>query len=160
RIYVGGNGNNDVPVFNKGADGKFVASTAIAIPPGSAPSGLALGADEQTLYVALNLKHALGIIDLKSGDLVQVPVGTYPYTALATPDGRRVYVSNWGGRRPGPTDVTDGVYPVVVDPRTGIASTGSISVIDAASRVVVTEIPVGLHPSAMALNAATGRLYV
>src|SRR6266849_2637600 len=158
-IYVGGNTNNDVPVLKKNADGKFAAANSFTI-AGSAPSGLALSPDEQTLYVALNLKHSLGVIDLKSGNLTQVPVGTYPYTALATPDNRRVYVSNWGGRRPGPDDMTDGVYPVVVDPRTGIASTGTISALDPTTQTVVTEIPVGLHPSAMALNAAAGRLYV
>ena len=35
-------------------------------------------------------------------------------------DGSKVYVSNWGGKVPGPADFTDGMFPVVVDPRTGI----------------------------------------
>jgi YVTN family beta-propeller protein len=52
------------------------------------------------------------------------------------------------------------VYSVIVDPRTGIASTGTVSVVDTVRRAVVAEIPVGLHPSGMALDAAANRLYV
>src|SRR5215467_1447844 len=159
-IYVGGNGNNDVPVLKRRADRLFEAAASMAMPSGSAPSGLALSPDEQTLYVALNLKHTLGIIDVKSGSAIQVPVGTYPYTAVITPDGSRVYVSNWGGRRPGPTDTTDGVNSVIVDPRTGIASSGTVSVLDTTTRTVVAEIPVGLHPSGMTMDASGSRLYV
>lgn len=159
-LYVGGNGNNDIPVFKRGGDGKFAAATAIAMPASSAPSGLALSPDESVLYVALNLKHTLGVVDLKTGTVTEVPVGSYPYNPLASPDGRRIYVSNWGGKRPAPGDMTDGVYSVVVDPRTGIAASGTVSVVDAASRTVIAEIAVGLHPSAMALDAAAGLLYV
>jgi YVTN family beta-propeller protein len=158
-IYVGGNTNNDVPVLKKNADGKFAPASSFAI-AGSAPSGLSLSPDEKTLYVALNLKHTLGVIDVASGAVTEVPVGTYPYGTLATPDGSYVYVSNWGGRRPGPGDPTDGMYSVIVDPRTGIASSGTVSVVDTARRAVVAEIPVGLHPSGMALDAAANRLYV
>jgi YVTN family beta-propeller protein len=158
-IYVGGNTNNDVPALKKNADGTFAQASSFAI-AGSAPSGLSLSPDEKTLYVALNLKHTLGVIDVASGTVTEVPVGTYPYGTLATPDGSYVYVSNWGGRRPGPGDPTDGVYSVIVDPRTGIASTGTVSVVDTVRRAVVAEIPVGLHPSGMALDAAANRLYV
>jgi YVTN family beta-propeller protein len=158
-IYVGGNTGNDVPVLTRQADGTFAQTRDFAI-PGAAPSGLSLSPDEQTLYVALNLRHTLGIIDLTAGTVTQVPVGTYPYSALASPDGSRVYVTNWGGRRPGANDTTDGTYSVIVDPRTGIASSGTVSVVNAATRAVITEIPVGLHPSAMALNANGTRLYV
>jgi len=159
KIYVGGNTGNDVPVLSKQANGTFAQTADFSI-PGSAPSGLSLSPDEHTLYVALNLSHTLGIIDLPAGSVTQVPVGTYPYTALASPDGSRVYVSNWGGRRPGANDPTDGTYSVVVDPRTGIASSGTVSVVNAATRAVITEIPVGLHPSAMVLNVNGTMLYV
>jgi YVTN family beta-propeller protein len=158
-IYVGGNTGNNVPVLRKQPDGTFAVTSSISI-PGGAPSGLSLSPDQQTLYVALNLLHTMGIVDLKTGNVVQVPVGIYPYSTLTAPDGRHVYVSNWGGRRPGPGDTTDGNFPVVVDPRTGIASTGSVSVVDTVTRTVVAEIPVGLHPSAMTLDPATNSLYV
>jgi YVTN family beta-propeller protein len=158
-IYVGGNTNNDVPVFTKQPNGMFIQTADFKI-AGAAPSGLSLSPDQSTLYVALNLLHTLGIINVKTGAVTQVPVGTYPYTTVVSPDGSRVYVSNWGGRRPKPSDPTDGTYSVIVDPRTGIASTGSVSVLSTSTQSVITEIPVGLHPSGMVLNADGSRLYV
>src|SRR5262249_36928741 len=69
-------------------------------------------------------------------------------------------VSNWGGRVPGPGDVTDGQNPVVVDPRTGIPSTGTVSVLDTASNSVVKHIVVGLHPTGMTVSPNGDRVYV
>jgi YVTN family beta-propeller protein len=69
-------------------------------------------------------------------------------------------VSNWGGRIPGPGDTTDGTYPVVVDPRTGIPISGTVSVIDAASNQVVKTITIDRHPCGMALSPAGDRLYM
>jgi YVTN family beta-propeller protein len=157
-IYVGGGQDNDVKVLRRGSGG-FSQEASIAI-PGGAPSGLALSADGGTLYVALNLKHAVAVIDLGSRRVEQIPVGVYPYTVTLSPDGRKLYVSNWGGRRAAPGDITDGAFPVVLDPRTGIPSTGTVSVIDTKTRAVTRHIDVGLHPSGMAMSARGHRLYV
>ncbi len=158
-IYVGGNGANEIPIFKRQASGQFTPSGSIPI-PSSAPTGLSLSPDEKTLFVALNLKHTLGIVDLASGKVTQTPVGAYPYTTMVSPDGRQVWVSNWGGKRPGPRDFTDGATPVIVDQRTGIASSGTVTVIDAATKTGVSEIEVGLHPSGMAMDPVAGRVYV
>lgn len=93
----------------------------------SQPSGLDLSADGSRLYVALNTLHRLAIIDTATRSVIaQVPVGIHPYTAVLSADGSKVYVSNWGGKVPGPGDFTDGVFPVVVDTRTGIPVVDSI----------------------------------
>src|SRR6185295_14004503 len=84
----------------------------------------------------------------------------YPYTTVTSADGAKVYVSNWGGRVPGPADFTDGMFPVIVDRRTGIPVTGTVSVIDTATNAVVKAIDVGLHPTGMALSPDGSRLYV
>src|SRR5262249_11920191 len=55
---------------------------------------------------------------------------------------------------------TDGMFPVVVDRRTGIPVSGTVSVIDTASNAVVKTIDVGLHPTGMALSAGGDRVYV
>ena len=158
-LYVGGGSNNDVKIFQKQANGTFAADGSVTI-AGGAPSGLALSPDESKLYVALNLRNSIAVVDVKTRTFTEIAVGTYPYTVVVSPDGRHVYVSNWGGRRPGPNDKTDGMSPVIVDPRTGIAASGTVSVIDTQLAGVEAEIDVGLHPSALALGPHGSRLFV
>src|SRR5262245_18652549 len=159
-IYVGGGPSNDVKIF-KATNGTFAADGTIPISGGPQPSGLTLNADGSRLYVALNLTHEVGVIDTATRTLVtRVKVGIYPYTAVISGDGKKVYVSNWGGRVPGPTDFTDGQNPVIVDRRTGIPVTGTVSVLDTATNTVVKHIDVGLHPTGMAMSPSGDRLYV
>ena len=63
----------------------------------------------------------------------RVHVGVSPYELALTPDGRRLFVSNWGDK--------------------------SVSVVDVASLKVIKTIPVGFNPNDMVL-AADGRLFV
>ncbi len=160
RIYVGGGASNDVKVFARAANGTFAATGAIAIARAE-PSGLSLSPDGSRLYVALNMTNEVAAIDTATNAIVKrIPVGMYPYTTVVSADGSKVYVSNWGGRIPGPTDVTDGMFPVAVDPRTGIPISGTVSVIDTASNAVIKTIDVGLHPTGLALSPAGDRVYV
>lgn len=156
-LYVGGGRGDDIQIFTRRPDGAFGRSASIPV-PNSAPSGLTLSRDGRTLYAALNLKHALGVINLQTRQVREVPVGSYPYTVVMAGD--KLYVSNWGGRRPGPKDTTDGRYPVVLDPRTGIPSSGTVTVVDASTATVVRQIETGLHPSALAVGPAADRVYV
>ena len=160
-IYVGGGASNDVKIFKAAANGSFAASGTIPISGGSAPSGLTLDANGSRLYVALNMTHEVAVIDTATRAILRrIPVGIYPYTTVISTDGSKVYVTNWGGKVPGPGDVTDGLFPVVVDPRTGIPISGTVSVIDTASSTVLKTIDVGLHPSGMALSPRGDRLFV
>jgi len=157
-IYVGGGESHEVKILRK-ANGAFTADASIAIPE-SAPSGLALSSDDATLVVALNKKHAAAIIDTRTKAVQMVEVGNYPYTAAISADGRKAYVTNWAGRRPKSGDTADETFRIVLDPRTGIPSSGTVSVIDIAQRRVLSEIEVGLHPSGLALHSGSDRLYV
>jgi YVTN family beta-propeller protein len=160
KIYVGGGTNNNVAIFTLAPDGNFVPEISISI-PSSAPSGLRVSRDGSKLYVALNTAHQVAVIDTATRSVItRVAVGIHPYTTMVSADGSKVYVSNWGGRVPGPTDVTDGMFPIVVDPRTGIPVSGTVSVLDTATNSVAKTIEVGLHPCGMALSSDGGRLYV
>ena len=160
-IYVGGGASNDVKIFKAAADGSFAANGTIPISGGSAPSGLTLDASGSRLYVALNMTHEVAVIDTATRAIVRrIPVGIYPYTTVMSADGSKVYVTNWGGKVPGPADFTDGMFPVVVDRRTGIPVSGTVSVIDTASNTVRETIDVGLHPSGMASSPRGDRLFV
>jgi YVTN family beta-propeller protein len=161
RIWVGGGASNDVKIFRAQPDGSYIADGTIPISGGPQPSGLSLNAGGTRLYVALNMTNQVAVIDTATRAIVsRVAVGTYPYTTVMSANGAKVYVSNWGGRIPLPTDVTDGMFPVAVDPRTGIPISGTVSVIDTASNTVVKTIVVGLHPTGMALSPDGTRVYV
>ncbi|HKE84359.1 MAG TPA: bifunctional YncE family protein/alkaline phosphatase family protein [Vicinamibacterales bacterium] len=161
RIWVGGGAGNDVRIFRQLPDGSYTADGTIPISGGSAPSGLSLNANGTRVYIALNQTNQVAVIDTATrAILTRIPVGTFPYTTVLSTDGTKVYVSNWGGRIPGPGDTTDGMFPVAVDPRTGIPISGTVSVVDTTSNTVVKSIDVGLHPTGMALSPDGSRLYV
>lgn len=157
-LYVGGAQSHEVRIYRREAGGGFSPGEAIAF-PGAAPMGLAVTPDGKALYVGLNLKHAVARVDLATRAVTETEVGAYPYGVAIAGNGK-VYVSNWGGRRPRPGDITDGEFPVALDPRTGIPWSGTVSVLDAATGKLRTHIDVGLHPSGMASSPAGGRLYV
>lgn len=91
--------------------------------------------------------------------------GIAPFGAAVNRAGTVAWVSNWGGRRPEPKDLTapTGLAPeadrVVVDAR-GIAASGTVTRIDLATGNTVATVNVGLHPGALAWDEARGRLYV
>jgi len=114
------------------------------------PGGLALSGDGKTLYVALSRDNALGVFDLATQTLTaEIPVGNAPHSvALA---GGTAYVTNEGGRRAMPGDFTNdsGGTAIVANRGSGGATTGTVSVVDLASRTTTRTITVGLHPTAL-----------
>src|SRR4029079_13107726 len=95
------------------------------------PSGLAMSADGTRLYVCGNLSNRLLELDASNGKTIRTfDVGVAPYDVVLV--GQKAYVSNWGGRRPGPSDRTGPAgqgTTVRIDSR-DIASEGSVSVVD------------------------------
>jgi YVTN family beta-propeller protein len=160
RIYLS-NVNGSVKVFGVEDDLAVRPLFSIPLPNADAPrrreeipAGLAVSADGARLYVALNLSNRLAEIDPVAGEVLRTwDVGVAPYgVALA---GGKAYVTNWGGRRPGPDDVVGPAGKgtlVRVDPVRFIANDGSVSVVDLAENRVRKEILVGLHPSGLALS--------
>ena len=119
--------------------------------PGEAlASGMAFSSDGTKVYVALNGSNALAVYNTSTDELeAEIPVGNAPRQVVV--DGDTAYVSNEGGRpaRPGDTtNFTDGT-PVVSNPVTGAASTGTVSVVNLATNKEEGEIPVGLQPTAL-----------
>ena len=150
----------------RGVKGQFAWADAIPLPgPGgkdaSASGGFIVDEKAGLIVVAMSRRNALGIVNLSARKIeAEIPVGIAPYTVVAL--GNKAYVTNWGGRVPrkhDPTGPTSGSR-VVVNPRTGIASTGTVSVIDLTARKVLKEIPVGLHPSGTAFSPDGSHLYV
>jgi YVTN family beta-propeller protein len=145
-----------------GSDGRFSwADKNGTGSDSSAPIGLTLGEDGRTLFVALSREDAVAAIDTTSHRVdYRLPVGNAPFGVLRI--GGRLYVSNWAGRRSdGLRSVADSSgTPIRVDPMTGAASSGSVSVVDIARRRVVANIDVGLHPSTLIASADGSHVYV
>jgi DNA-binding beta-propeller fold protein YncE len=169
RLYLA-NVSGDVKVFAVSRDHKVEPLFSIQLPPANAPereneipAGLAVSADGKKLYVAGNLSNRLLELDAASGKVLRTwNVGVAPFdVALA---GRKIYVSNWGGRRPDAGSATGPAGRgtlVRVDARS-IASEGSVSVIDLAQGQISAtprEIVVGPHAGALALSP-NGRFLV
>ena len=105
------------------------------------PGGFAVNEKAGYIYVTLNRNNSLGIINSKTRKFeAHIPVGIAPYTVVTA--GNKAYVTNWGGRRPVKGDKTamSAGTAVVVDRKTGVASSGTVSVIDLESRKLIKEI--------------------
>ena len=163
RIYLA-NVNGDVKVFGVGPDQKISPLFSIPLPPANAkgrtndiPTGIAVSRDGRKIYVVLNLSNRLAELDAATGKVLRVwEVGMAPFDVVLGKN--KIYVSNWGGRRPDPDSVTgpSGLGTRVRADARGIASEGSVSVIDPAPAEVALgiqkEIVIGPHACALALS--------
>ena len=162
RIYLS-NISGDVKVFAVSREHQISPLFSIALPPANAPereneipAGLALSADGKKLYVAGNLSNRLLEVEAASGKILRTwNVGVAPFDVVLA--GHKIYVSNWGGRRPDAGSVAGPAGRgtlVRVDARS-IASEGSVSVIDLAAgqiSAVPREIILGPHAGALAVS--------
>jgi YVTN family beta-propeller protein len=148
----------DIVRFSVGHDGMVSKPVVINLPstgPGGAalPSGMALSHDGSKLYVALNGYNTLGVIDTHTNALVnQISVGIAPRQVVLV--GNNAFVSNEGGHPTGQpsynytySNLSD-YSPIIADPTTGGAITGTVSVVDLTKQSESQEIPVGLQPTA------------
>jgi YVTN family beta-propeller protein len=126
-----------------------------------APGGVAINNKGDKLFVTLSRNNSLAVVDLPQKKITEIPVGIAPYSVLCASH-TKAYVTNWGGRRPveGEPTYNSSGSQVLVDPNTGIANNGSVSVVDLTRNTEVKTIRVGLHPSDMVLSPDRSRLYV
>ncbi len=89
-----------------------------ASPQARLPSGLALSADGNTLYVACQLDGTLAVVDLAAGPTQyteigrSMPLGTGPYDVALDEASHTAFVSLWGGYFVSVGNFKDGVVPV------------------------------------------------
>ncbi|MBC8135375.1 MAG: bifunctional YncE family protein/alkaline phosphatase family protein [Fibrella sp.] len=153
-----------------GEDGSLAIEKSVALPgPGegtktsaSYPCGISVSEDEKTLYVCLSRKNVVAVVDVASGTVArEIPTGIAPYDVVLSPDGASAWVSNWGGRwaKPGERTGDSSGTPVPVDER-GVATSGSVSLLDLGTGKEVTQIETGLHASDLLLSEDGKSLYV
>ncbi len=140
------------------ADKTVTPSHTLPLPPANAPeraaeipAGLAFSAAGDRLYVCGNLSNHLLELDPTTGNVLRTfPVGVAPFDVVLAEG--QAFVSNLGGRRPAPGDLTGPAGKgtlVRVDPVRHTAVEGSVSVIDLTTGAVRERL-VGRHASALA----------
>jgi YVTN family beta-propeller protein len=156
------NGPDSILVATLSESGVVGATSHIVLKGHPVPIGIAFSSEGTTAYVAFSRNNCLALIDTASREIQrEIPVGIAPFSVVVSQKLDRIYVSNRGGRRPrvGDTLAPTSGSKVVSDPNTGYATSGTLSIIDAKT-LEVTEIPVGLAPSGIALSPDEGLLAV
>jgi len=148
-----------LPVLQSGGIGAFMAGApAIARRPNS--SG------KRVVVLPLPADDKLVVLDADTHQqLTTVPLGVLPIEAIISDDGRIAWVSVFGGPKPklnerSATQCCDpAAEPVRVNAR-GIAEPGTVVRVDVERGIVTHTVRVGLHPTGLAWDQQTNRLYV
>ncbi len=123
------------------------------------PGGMVITRNGKRMFVVVMDRNAVAEIDLDTNRWIrEYRVQNLPFEVKLSKDERTLIVSNWGGRTANDDDEksNSGSAVVVVDPR-GAASSGTVSLIQRSTGELRT-IPVGLHPTAIAVDG--DRAYV
>ena len=138
-----------------------VVLPAPAIGGSPMPGGLVFNQEGDKLLVTLSRNNTVAIVDISDNSIVEIPVGIAPFSVVCASK-TKAYVSNWGGRKPLDREsaYNSSGSQVLVDPKTGIANNGAVSVIDLTKNVQTKTIEVGLHPCDMALSPDMKKLFV
>ena len=136
RLYSAGAGKNDVQEFAY-ANGVLTRARTFALPAVQGQSfagGLAVS-PAGTLYVTRVFAQTVSAIDLASGQVTRtVGLPAEPYGAVVSGDGRKLYVSLWGGAK--------------------------VQVFVLPSMTLLEEYETGEHPNALLLSKDGKRLFV
>jgi YVTN family beta-propeller protein len=161
HVYVSGAGN-ELYDWIVATNGTVTFARTIAMPAGSYPCGIAISSDDTKAYVCLSIANKLAVVNLASGTVAQqITVGIAPYDVVLSPDGNTAYVSDWGGRFPGGSDLTapSAGTQVVVDER-GVGASGAVSFVNLLTGLETAQTATGLHPSDIELSHDGLTLYV
>lgn len=118
------------------------------------PNGMLLLPDGKQMVVALSRNNSLGVVDLASGSVREIPVDVAPFTVALAPDGK-ILVGNWAdrpaaGKKTAPSSGTE----VEIDER-GIGVGGTVDLVDLNTGQIAAKALVGLQPSDIAVRGNT-----
>ncbi len=151
----------------------------------SGPHGMRLSPDNKTLFVAFMVGKALGVVDIASGKVTQVPLDGAAVQTAVTPDGSRVAVSVYDSKSVGVYDTrsqelsyirlpqesqgpvqlyptSDSRFVYVADQGVlgGRVTGNKVYKIDLTSLAIVETIEAGLAPHGVVLNDDNTRVFV
>ena len=144
------------------------------------PNRVVFHPDGKTAWVVYDKTHDLGVIDAEARKLVRrVRIGGNPYNLAFSPDGRRLYVLDWGSESSGDAVIVYGLKDERIEaqievstwPAHGVFSqdgrtfwvssetAGNVAAIDTASHAIVATIATGGDAMGLALTADGRTLY-
>ena len=157
---------SSIPVAATASEGPALSEGSAASEGSALPNDIAVAweAGVPYLYVVLNGNNALVKIRFTDRQVVwTAPTGVAPYGIRIIDN--KAYVTNWAG--PVVTDSTLenagtplGWGNAYTNPATGGTARGSLSIIDLQSGKLLNELPLGLHPNAIAGSADDRYLYI
>lgn len=168
--YVANEGDNTVSVIN-------TANQAVTtVPVGNGPLRVAFSPDGTAAYVTDFFGGAVSVINTATHAVTTIPVGVNPTGVVFSPNGNTAYVASKG---PGVLSVIDTVtnsvtnipagsqpFGVVLSPNGSTAyvtndlSSGTVSVIDLATKQITATIGVGSFPKGITLSPDGSTAYV
>ncbi|WP_319436179.1 YncE family protein [Mycobacterium sp. RTGN5] len=176
-VYVANAASNTVSVITTATDANYglTGTVTATIPVGSAPTGVAVSPNGNTVYVA-NGGGTVSVINTATNTVTtSIPVVDGANGVAVSPNGNTVYVANGGNAVSVINTATNTVtanIPVGVKPEwiavspdgthVYVANSGSntVSVIDTATNTVTANIPVGVKPEGIAVSPDGTHVYV
>jgi len=129
NFYVACEGKNICKI-----DMNTYARIGTPIPVGLSPHTIVIDPSNTRLYVTNSLDHNVSVINTATNtSLATIKVATYPFGAVITPDGSKVYVAS---------------------------QVGTVSVINTSNNSIAKTIPAGAGSTGVAINPAGTRIYV
>jgi YVTN family beta-propeller protein len=137
RLYSSGAAQNFVQELSY-VDGAIKPARTFQLPPVQGESyvgGLAVSPRGDRLFAVRVFAQTVSVVDLENGEVLNtISLPAEPYTCVLSADGRKLYVSLWGG--------------------------GKVLELSTATLAVVAEFQVGEHPNAMSISPDGQRLFV
>jgi len=182
RAYVVNQGSNNLTVVDTAQ-----LAVVTTIPVGNAPSGIAVNPTTNRVYVANSEDATVSVVDGATNTVLwTVPIpGRFP-RVVVNPSTNRVYVSSTLAAPPGGAgrltvfDEATGAIIAAIDVcgvaglavmpslnkvyvfnnALGCPVSGGLMIIDGVTNTVATTVPVGFPANGLAVDSATGRVYI
>ncbi|HEY3358990.1 MAG TPA: bifunctional YncE family protein/alkaline phosphatase family protein [Polyangia bacterium] len=159
RVYAAGGYSGLVDVYDAAADGTLTHAAALDL--GGFPAGLALAADDATLYVGQFGSNGLAVVDTASGTVTRtISLPLQAYGVALVPGRAEAYVTPFGDTRIAAVDLAAAQVAAVIDAGAGnplgvvaapdggrvyvsVADGDRVLAIDTATRTVAATVALG-----------------
>lgn len=156
-------------------DGKNNTLKQVISDIGKTTTGISFAGSKDKLYVTNMGENAIGVVDLKSGKVVNSFSSGGESPVNITSDGKRLFVTNQksgtltvlskNGELLKSIETGDGAIGIAYDSEnnrlySANRMTGSTTILDADTYEIIADLPTGSHPNHVKVDPKTGMVYV